>query len=296
MNLDDLRALLSVVEHGSFQAAAASHDVPRTKLRRQVDRLEKVVGSRLVHREARGVRLTLAGEQIAERAGPLLVEASTMLDAARAVGGGDLGTLRLIVPVGTPTAPRVRALLSLQALHPGIALDVVEVDDPLTLLRSPFDIMLHLGDSPAREGWFSRVLMRLPLRLVASPEYLEEHGTPTTLEDLRRHRLLSWRAGGRFGDTWPLLNGGTVPIAASVVSANPELLAKTAEQGGGIALLPGPAELFQPSGDELVRVLEDQVGGEIPLRVLTPHPSRTDPRLRVLIENAKALLATLSNE
>ena len=295
VHLEDLRALLAVVEHGSFQAAAAALDVPRTQLRRRVDRIERVVGCQLLHRDTGGVTLTLAGDQIAERAGPLLVDASSMVAEARAADGARVGTLRMITPVGTPTGPRVRALLMLQELRPGIALDVVEVDDPLSLLRSPFDVMLHLGPPPGREGWFSRVLMRLPLELVASPTYLGRRGTPETVDELAGRRLLSWRAGGQHADAWPLVDGGTLPIAPAVVSANPELPARLAQEGGGIALVPGPRELFCPAGPPLVAVLPGRVGGGIPLRALTPHPSRTDPRLRALLENVQRLLSTLGN-
>jgi len=294
MNLADLKSLLAVVEHGSFQAAAHALEVPRTKLRRQVDRFERTVGTQLLHRGAGGVRLTIAGERVVRRAGPLLSQANRMLAEARTADGAGLMRLRVIVPVGTPSEPRVRALLTLQELHPNLALDVVEADDPLSLLRSPFDIMLHLGESPARQGYFSRVLMDIPLRLAASPSYLQQYGTPGTPQDLAGHRLLTWRAAKRYAKTWPLSDGTTLPITPTLTSANSQLLASVAEQDGGIALLPGPRELFFPSVGSLVPVLESQVGTQLPLRTLSQLPSRVDPRLRALIENAQRMLASLA--
>jgi len=293
MQTQDLRALLAVVQHGSFQAAGDALGIPRSKLRRQVARLEKDVGSQLLFREARGVRLTVAGEQVAERAGSILAELAAMVSDANATDGAVLGTLRMIVPVGTPTSLRVRALLQLEALYPQIALHVVEVDDPLTLLRDPFDIMLHLGPPASREGWFSRVLMRLPIRLVAAPSYLARHGTPTTVQDLGTHRLLTWNARGQYADSWPLRSGGSVTVTPSVVSANLELLSQLAAAGGGIALLPGPDHLFHPSDSELEPVLPDLVGDELALRALSPHPSRTDPRLRALMRNVQQLMDSM---
>jgi len=204
-----------------------------------------------------------------------------------------LGTLKMIMPVGMPAAVRVHALRALQTMHPGIVLDVSEADEPLTLLRSPFDIMLHLGPSPSRDGWFSRVLMRLPLSLVASPAYLEREGTPTTPADLAGHRLLAWRVAGRYANAWPLADGGSLPITPALLSANPELLATLAGGDGGIALVPGVPGLFQPPGLELVPVLTGVVGGDIALRALTPRATGADPRLRALIDNAQRLLARM---
>jgi len=290
MNLSDLRALLSVVELGSFQAAARALAVPRTSLRRRVDRLEEVVGAPLLTRETSGARLTRAGEAMVQRAGPLLTAASTMVDEARSAEGAILGTLRMIVPVGTPVVARVQALRSLEALHPGIVLDVAEADDPLTMLRSPFDLLLHLGPSAEREGWYSRVLMRFPVTLWASAAYLAREGTPTALDELGLHRLLTFRVAGRYADAWPLTDGGTVAISPSVVSANPELLVTLAAQDGGIALLPNLLGLFRPRGLELVPVLDGVVGDELALRVLTPRASGVDPRLRALIDNAQLQL------
>lgn len=293
MNLEDLRALLVVVEHGSIQAASKHLDVPRTQLRRRLDRLEKEVGTALLHREARGVRLTAAGEQLAQRAGPLLLDARNMLEQARAAEHAALGTVRLISPVGSPARVRVEALLRLRQLYPGVALDVVEADDPLTLLRQPFDVMLHFGPPPDRDGWFSRVIMRLPLRLYAASDYLEREGRPTRVEQLVDHQLLAWRVGQRFARTWPLRGGGELPISPVSISANAELLSLLAARGGGIALLPGASELFHPPGAQLEPVLEQEIGDELPLRVLSPHPSHADPRMRALLENLQRLLESM---
>lgn len=290
MNLDDLRALLGVVEHGSFQGAAKAMGIHRTRLRRQIETLEAVVGVPLLHRDTQGVSLTVAGEQVVLRAVPLLAEASTLLSEARAADESAIGTLRMIVPVGFSPGARVRALLALQEHNPQLALDMVEAEDPVAMLRAPFELMLHAGPSPARDGWFSRVLMNVPVSLMASPSYLERRGTPRRVEDLADHMLLTWRIETRFAATWPLLAGATVPIVARLISANAMLLSAVAVAGGGIALLPSAESLFAPTHAQLVPVLEDHVGAEVTFRTLSPRSTRSDPRLRALLENIHRML------
>ncbi len=291
MNLDDLRALMLVVEHGSFHSAADVGGVPRTKLRRQVERLEALMGAPLLRREAGGVSLTVAGELAVRRAGPLLGLASSLLAEVKAEGRLAGPPMRLIIPAHTiRPGPRVRALRRTEALAPELAIEVTETEAPLSLIRQAFDLMLHFGPPPPRDGWFSRVLARIPVSLVASTAYLAKAGTPERAGDLAEHRLLTWPAERRFAETWPRLDGGTVPIAPKVSSSNQEFLGQLADAGGGIALLPMDPRLRSPSSEQLVPVLEGVIGGETSLRVLSPHATRTDPRSLLIQDNIEWLL------
>lgn len=292
MDLENLRSLFAVVEHGSFQAAAAARGEPRTKLRRQVDALEAEVGLPLLHRDARGVRLTVAGEHVVQRGGALLRDADALLEGARIGLDGAVGTLRLVVPVGTPDVPRVAALLNLQSLHPGLTLDVTEAEDPLSLVHQPFDYIVHFGERPRLDSSHSRVVLRVPVVPMASAAYLERHGTPTSVAELHQHRLMTWRVEPWGGACWPRVDGGLEPITPHLVSANARLLARTAHEGGGIALVPRAVCFFEP-GVELLPVLDGLLGGVTTIRLLSRQSSRSEPRLRALFENIDRLASRL---
>lgn len=293
MNLEHLRTLLALIEHGSFQAAALARREPRTRLRRQIQDLEAEVGLPLIHRGARGVTLTAAGEHLGHRAVALLRDAEAMLAEARQGERGVWGTLRLVVPVGMPTAPRVTALQTLAALHPALTLDVVEADEPLSLLHKPFDYLVHFGDRPQLAQSFSRLLMQLPVALMASPDYLARAGTPSRVEDLARHRLLSWRPDPRFAERWPRLRGAAIPVAPVLISANARLVIRAAAAGGGLALVPRAVEVFEP-GVSLVPVLASDLGGELAVRLLSHHASRSEPRLRAVFENIDRMIESVA--
>lgn len=74
MKLDDLRTLIAIARYGSFRAAASALNIPPTTLSRQLQRLEKTVGSQLVIRDSRNVALTPLGKNYVERCQPLLDE------------------------------------------------------------------------------------------------------------------------------------------------------------------------------------------------------------------------------
>jgi DNA-binding transcriptional LysR family regulator len=86
-DLDELRAFLAIVEHGSVKAAADVLGVPRSTLRRRIDALEQRVGSPLLWADSRGSRLSPKGRLMIEEAEALLTSYAALLERARRAGG-----------------------------------------------------------------------------------------------------------------------------------------------------------------------------------------------------------------
>lgn len=165
--------------------------------------------------------------------------------------------------------------------------------DPLDHLDAPFDMMIHFGPAPSTGSWFSRVLRRVRLRLFAVEPYLRQHGTPSVMEDLERHRLMHWRVNGVPSDAWPLLAGGELAIRPWCRSWNVQLLHAVAAASGGILLGPDDLAVHDPLPEALVPVLGDVVGGEVPVRVLSPAPMNADPNTREMLRSIQGALAAL---
>ena len=126
---------------------------------------------------------------------------------------------------------------------------------------------------------FSRVLLRLPLRLVASPEYLDRHGTPRDLAELAKHHVLGWRRPRQRAEEWPLLAGGSLAVSPWLTSADPLALMTLARAGGGILLAPRLPQP-EPGTESLVMLFENLVGAVLEFRVSSPRPCRADSRTR----------------
>jgi len=289
MNLSDLRAFLTVVEYGSFQRAATARRVSRSTLGRQVERLETELGATLLFRTAGGTTLTAAGRSAVDGATRLLREAAELTEEVRKASGHARGRLRLVVPAGMPVAIRTRALFMLRSAHLELDVDLTEAEDPLGRIEAEFDLLFHFGKAPEREGWFSHVVTRVPVRLRADPTYLAAHGSPETISDLDAHALVRWRWPGCDEGVLPLRDGGCVAASPWLVSANLSLLQEVAAGGGVIVF--GPII----PGDEttsLAPVLDEVVAGTVTLRALSRHPSRVDPKIGALLENVRRLLAS----
>lgn len=279
MNTDTLQALIHIVDIGSIQGAARHLGVTRGTLRRTLDLLEADVGVPLLHRDSSGVRLTAAGSVLVERGREWLESSRALLTDVRAALEEPMGLLRVFEPVGTPLLVSAQVLLALRSVYPRMRYTISQFEDPLAHVHEPFELMLHEGPPPAGVNVFSRVIMRVPLRPMASQDYLDRHGTPETLAELAEHQILGWRRPRQRADEWPLLAGGSLSVAPWITAPEPLTLMTLAAAGAGILL--GPRlPIPDPGTESLINVLDDLVGGELVFRVSSPLPSRADSRTR----------------
>lgn len=280
MDTEKLRVLLQVAESGTIQGAARLLGTTRSSVRRCLDGLEAEVGVPLLHRDPSGIRLTAAGAVLVEQGRSLLEASRTMLSNARAASGEASGVIRIFEPVGLPLAMHVRVLLATHLALPNLRLEIRHLENPMAQIQEPFELMLHEGPAPELGTWFSRVVLRAPLRLIASRSYLARCGMPSDAAELSDHETLGWKRPGVAADEWPLLAGGTSKIRPWLTSADPQLLRSVAAEGGGIFLGPRIPLFDESLAEPMEGILTDQVGGELVFRVSTPFPTRGDSRTR----------------
>ncbi len=296
MDTKHLHVFIQVVEAGSVQGASRKLGMPRSAVRRSIDELEAEVGAALLHRDPSGVRLTPAGLVILEDGKLLLASAHNLVNSGRSAQREAWGTLRVIEPVGMPLSIHVHALLATHLAFPKQRLVIRHVENPLSNLNEPFELLLHDGPAPDRNAWYSCVILRAPMRVVATRAYLEQRGTPTTLADLANHDILGWSRPGHPAEQWPLLAGGTVDVAPWLSTSDAHLLATVAARGGGLLLVPRMSFFDDGEVDPFETVLEDVVGAELVFRVTTPFPHRADARTRGALETILAQLAELPQD
>jgi DNA-binding transcriptional LysR family regulator len=285
-----------MVESGSIQGAARHLGLSRSLLRRRLDLLEAEVGVALLHRDVNGVRLTAAGSVVVEQGRFVLDSARTLLTNARAAAQDGTGILRVIEPIGMPLNAHVRTLMATHAAVPKLRIVVRHVEDPLAHLHEPCELMLHEGPIPEKGTWFSRVIVRQRLRVLASPAYLHARGIPQRASDLVNHDILGWKRPRQPLDAWPLLAGGTVNVSPWFVSPDFFLMQTLASRGGGVLLAPQSPLLDDSEADQLVSVLDDQIGCDHVFRASSPNPSRADSRTRAVLEQIQNMLEGFPEE
>ena len=228
-------ALLALVREGSFVAAGRTLGRHPTIVSKRIAALERRLGVRLLERTTRRVRLTDAGEQLAERvrrATDALLEAEQEASA----GGSEMrGRLRLAFPAAMGRRWLAPAIPDFARRYPGLDIEVDYAERHVDLVGEGFDVALRLG-SLGDSRLVSRRLGDHRIVLGASPAYLASHGVPEHPSDLAAHDLLRY-TGPVVTPEWRMTKDGareTVVPNGSYRSNDIAALLEAARQGIGV--------------------------------------------------------------
>jgi len=239
LNLVHLKVLAAVARHGSVTEAAKELHYSQPSVSHHLSRLEAAVGTKLLQRIGRGIRLTPEGQVLANRAIEILgrVEAATReLDAQV---GLQSGRVRLAANASALSTMVPRAATLLAGAHPGIELSVYDrhpVDALQMLRRSEIDVALifRYADAPAEEDGFRLVYLR------DDPIYLISQRLD---DDIANHRDSLWIGGcERCQDELSAVcrRAGFTPRIGSV-SDDMVVVQALVAAGVGVTTLPGLA-------------------------------------------------------
>ena len=237
IDIEALIAFSTVMDAGSFSAAAARLGQTPSGVSRTIARLEKHLGLTLLHRTTRCLQLTDEGSWFLERARALLADMANTEAEAAARRSQPAGLVR--VNAATPAldhllAPLVPAFLD---AYPLVQLELTSGETVVDLIEERADLAIRIGNLPD-STLNARLLGRSRVRVLAAPGYLERHGIPAHVAELARHRLLGFSQPATL-NTWPLAHAGIegYTIAPGVTASSGETVRHLALAGAGIASL-----------------------------------------------------------
>lgn len=257
IDVDALIAFAAVIDTGSFSAAAERLGQTPSGVSRTISRLEDHLGMTLMHRTTRRLQLTEEGTWLLGRARSLLADlANTELEAA-ARRSQPSGLVR--VNAATPALDHLLAPLLPDFLeaYPLVQLELVSGETYVDLIEERADLAIRIGALPD-STLNARRLGASHIRVLAAPAYLEKHGLPATVEDLKAHRTLGFAAPASL-NTWPLRHAGGEgwTVTPSVVASSGETVRHLALSGTGIASLSDFLTRADVEAGRLLPVLED---------------------------------------
>ncbi len=233
-NLGDLEVFVRVIAAGSMSTAARDLGLSPAVVSKRIKRLEDKLGTRLLQRTTRQISLTEAGQGFHERVLTVLGG----LEEAEAFASGRSSEVNGTLKISASTsfgrmhvAPHLKPFME---AHPDLAIHLVLSDEFTDIVGGGFDLAIRIAELNDS----SLVARRLaPVRrvLCAAPAYLAEHGTPATLDDLKRHRCLpahnheSWRLEGPNGPV-------TLRPEGMLITNSSEVIREAVIAGLGIAL------------------------------------------------------------
>lgn len=301
--MDRLRALryfVKLADTLSFSDTADHFRVPSSSVSRRIKDLEGELGAALFARTTRSVQLTDLGRlYLGEVTGAL-----QSIDMADEIVGAQsqvpTGMLRITAMPGYAERFVLPALDKLRLLYPQIAFDVNITDQLINLSGNDVDIAIRAA-STLPDQVVARRLGDHDFVLVASPEYIAQHGAPETTAELRDSAVFMYRAPHGILN-WLALRDGiwkAIELKPKYVTNHGRSLLDSVLAGQGIAFLPSWAVTQEVKAGRL-RVLEVHDG---PLSVngnaktgmyLLYHPPKF--RLQKIKVTVDFLLAELGKE
>jgi DNA-binding transcriptional LysR family regulator len=279
-----IHAFVQVVEAGGFAAAARDMGMSRSAVNKLVITLETELGVRLLQRSTRQVTPTATGTAFYERCLGILADLEEAELAVSQEQAEPVGTLRVNAPMTFGTLHLGPVIAEFMAKYPALQVQLTLEDRFIDPLAEGFDLTLRIAQPEQSPQLVVHKLAKLPCLLCAAPSYLEQHGTPKLVQDLKNHSCLAygelagrheWILDGPDGDV-------RVSVDGAMCSNNGEVLRDAACQGRGIVLL--PQFILQQSLDqgELQTLVLDYQPRTLSLCVIYPTNRHLSTKVQLL--------------
>lgn len=282
-----MQVFTRLAELGSFTRTAEVLQLGRPQVTRSIQELEASLGVRLFHRTTRRVRLTTEGELFYERAMAILgdvAEATSMFGSANARVHG---RLRLGIPTAFAQSGFIQSLRSFTALYPHVDLALGVTDRTVDLVAEGVDCALRIGELPD-SSLIARPIGKVTMVTCAAPDYLREHGTPATLEDLRTHLAVTFLSGqNRRPLPWQFRDRGSDQPYFSrrgMTVDDSNAYVECGVAGFGILQAPGITLDRYLADGSLVEVLQPFRPSPRPVSALYPSRSHLAPQVDTFVE------------
>ncbi|MTV40923.1 LysR family transcriptional regulator [Duganella radicis] len=293
LKLDDLTVFVRTADRGSLSAAARELEISPALASAAVKRLEGELKIRLFARTTRSLRLTEEGETYlrhAREALRLLQEGHDALMQGKETLGG---TLKISMPSDLGRNMVVGWLDAFQALYPKVSFQLGISDRVSDMYRQPVDIAIRYG---AQED---SSLIAFPLApenrrvLVASPDYIKQHGKLNALDDLARHNCLRFMLDDVIHDRWSFYHDADAEAEVIHVNGNrsvddADVVRRWAVAGHGIAYKSRLDLSADIRAGRLQVLLPDVLGERTALHMICMHRSQVTPTVLQLRDFLRA--------
>lgn len=233
--IEELSALLALAKEGSFEKAGRVLHRHPTIISKRLASLEERLGVRLVERTTRRLRLTEAGERLAQQ----VRHAQDEIKSAEDTAASDATQLRGKISIALPAAMGRKwiapMLPEFMRLYPKIELLAHFSEDFADLVQGGFDVALRIG-TLSDSGLVAKKLADHERILCASPRYLETRGEPTMPSMIADHDCLQFSGFASFPE-WHLSDGRrkvTVLPRGTLIANDSPSLVEAAKAGCGI--------------------------------------------------------------
>ena len=237
--LNGMRVFAQVAESKSFSAAADKLGMSKSLASRHVSALERSLSVKLLNRSTRKLSLTEAGALFYEHCARIVQEAELAEQRLTRTQSEPAGLVRVTAAPAFAVRHVLPALTEFYQKYPKIRVNLSCSNRALDLGDEGFDLGIRVSFNPA-PNLVARKLAVNRSVLCASPAYLERHGMPRRIEDLRKHECVLFPALAPKG-VWTLRRDRrkySVQVAGAFETDEMDVVRAAVVAGLGIGILP----------------------------------------------------------
>ena len=278
---------VEIADQGSMSAAARSLGVVNSVVSKNLNELESWLGKRLVYRSTRNLRLTQDGMNYLPECREILTRVERLESNTHPDDEEIRGQVNITAPVYFGQLMLAPILAGFHKAYPLITVNLKLSDQLEDMVKRGFDIALRASQMPD-SSFVSRRLAPVSLKLLASPEYIQSNGTPSSLKELDHHQCIV-EGDSNSRRRWPFRNKNGKQISVSTtgsISVNYGGAVKAlCIAGHGLSQLPDFMVRSEIDSGELVELLPEYALENFYIHLLYHHRSRTNSAVRAVIDH-----------
>ncbi len=291
-HLASIRTFLRVAELENFSEAARQLGVPKSLVTRRVKALENALGTPLLVRTTRRVRLTEAGALYRQHVAGLVEELDALEDSLSVSALHFRGLMRISSPTAFGIQALRPALTQFMQQYPELTFELVLNDQPVNPAEEGYDVVIT--DRGTISGQFQEEpLFRFDLACCAAPAYLAARGVPKVPGDLREHDCIQYLYNDS-GLEWRFARGEEsfrVLVHPRLSTNSGAVMRDAALAGEGISVLPWFLAREDVEAGRLVEVLPEFGLPQKIMKAVLPRRRETVRRSQQLIDHLRTAFA-----
>lgn len=287
---ESLRGITNFVvaaNSSSFTEASEKLGITKSAVGKSIARLEERLGTKLFHRSTRKLSLTGDGEAYLNSCTTALEILDSAENSLSRRQDNPSGVIRIDMPAFFGRHLMMPILTNFSKQYPEIRFEMSFNDRLVDPVEEGLDLVLRFSELKSTNELKSRCLSDQHLYLCATPEYLEQYGTPTHIDDLANHHcIMGYRS--RAPLAWKLKNeeGKTIQYISDKPHqiGDGDALLKACLGNMGIVQLPESMVREHIDSGSLTSILPESSPAPVALHILWPCSKHLVPKVRLLVD------------
>ncbi len=278
---------------GSLTKAAEKLEVSVSHVSKQLHILEEKLNVQLINRSTRSLALTQEGKDFAdycEQIVGLIHSANTLMTDSRDEVSGNV---RLALSCSFGTLHVLPALDALQKKYPSLTTEVSLFDYKVDMLEEEIDLWFTTFEE-INAGYVAQRIVDTHFILLASPDYIQEHGTPTHPSDLEGHNCVTYHSKNRSYTHWLFANDEEqldVQVSGNYRVDKAEAIRDAVLAGRGIGYIASYLLTDELESGKLIPLMPDwKPTQKMPVYAVYPKYQNLPVRLKTIIDFVKQVI------